>query len=273
MIEVAELARYPLTGAQAEHLEKTLMTAAGIACDRVLVLYDSTADSTVKPRQSQKEHHGLAAIQATTSVNGTEITFPGGQTDEVQFKLQGESIRVDEFGTVTPAYDMGDYWAERFADHFDTDGLRLALKSHFWRLGYGLNPRDRSNRPVHIVSTASVDYLKSLGENADFDASRFRPNIVLSGDLEPFGENDWIGQTIRIGGVLYTILKHTQRCPVPGIDQETGENRKDVPKLYKHLPTNEKGRPVFGVYGFPLLHGTGMMPIAVGDMVTLPNAA
>ncbi len=51
------------------------------------------------------------------------------------------------------------------------------------------------------------------------------------------------------------VSRPTERCPVPGYDQRTGTNRKDVPKLYRELPKSDDNKPIVGVYLYRMPSG------------------
>jgi len=73
--------------------------------------------------------------------------------------------------------------------------------------------------PILITSEASLaDLNNRLSEPVPM--SRFRPNLVFSGDLHPFDEDAW--QTIRIGDVILALVKPCGRCVVTTTDQATG---------------------------------------------------
>jgi uncharacterized protein YcbX len=67
---------------------------------------------------------------------------------------------------------------------------------------------------LHIVTSATLEHLRSLYPEGDFDARRFRPNIVLETPGETgFLEETWIGKTLAIGAeVRVRILMNTHRC-------------------------------------------------------------
>lgn len=119
-------------------------------------------------------------------------------------------------------------------------------------------PTNRKNAPIHIVSRASVSALtERLGSDGEEDLSqRFRPNIVIDGDIEPFVEQRW--ETLRLGSATLKIIRPTLRCPIPGLDPRTGRNIGDIPKLYRDMDKlpNDQGIPkaVFGVYAVPELN-------------------
>lgn len=68
--------------------------------------------------------------------------------------------------------------------------------------------------PLHIVTTKSLESLRKLKPDTDFDVLRFRPNILieLSNPTEDFPELAWIGKTLRVGNAVLKIEKATKRC-------------------------------------------------------------
>jgi uncharacterized protein YcbX len=49
----------------------------------------------------------------------------------------------------------------------------------------------------------------------DWDVRRFRPNVVVDGDLEAFAEDEWVGRTLRVGGAELAVRQPTVRCAMP----------------------------------------------------------
>ncbi len=66
---------------------------------------------------------------------------------------------------------------------------------------------------IHLITTATLDGLRRAWPQGRIDVRRFRPNIVLATDAEPFVENAWAGRRFAIGAEL--VLKGlgpTPRC-------------------------------------------------------------
>lgn len=267
MIEVVQICRYPLTGARAETLEHADILASGLRGDRKLLLYQAASEDEPAKRASQLEFPSLSCVQARTAEDSTEIYIPNYGNFYIQDTDDPTELTINEFGDQVPAVDAGDAFARRFQKYLGKENLRLAQKSAAWMLGGLTHPQERVNRPLHIVSMASVRELQQRMPLANFGAERFRPNIVIDGDLEPFEENQWLEHPVVINGIAYQITQLTQRCPVPGYDQRTGAKKKDVPKLYKGLQKNSKNRPVFGVYAVPTLNTNEETTVGLGYQV------
>jgi uncharacterized protein YcbX len=66
---------------------------------------------------------------------------------------------------------------------------------------------------IHLITTVTLERIQSAYPQGRIDVRRFRPNIVLETDAEPFAENAWAGRRFAIGGE--TVLKGfipTPRC-------------------------------------------------------------
>src|SRR5688572_17384109 len=68
--------------------------------------------------------------------------------------------------------------------------------------------------PLHVLTTASLSWLKSRNPGADWDVRRFRPNLLVETDGGVFGlvETAWVGKALRIGSVVIQCAAPTPRC-------------------------------------------------------------
>lgn len=117
--------------------------------------------------------------------------------------------------------------------------------------------------PFLIVSKESLDNLNGRILGKAVPMNRFRPNIVISGVEHAYDEDRM--DLIEIGGVKFEGHWTCDRCPMPGIEQETG--RKDgrplaaLAKYRKTKPGSDKVQ-----FGRNYNHlGVGM--IGIGDKV------
>ena len=275
MSQIESINRYPLSGAQADPLEESLLNLNGIVGDRYFLLYRPEAKPEGSDRISQKQFPRLAQLAAcyTRSSTAMQITFPDQAAIEVPLSdgLGGDWL-VNEFGDATPVIDEW-YWQSDYLSDFLGIQVRLGQKSPAWfrnEDGHYPKPAERSIAPLHIVSRASVAELQLRAGTTDFGAERFRPNLVVDTDEAPFSENEWVGRVLMVGRTAVQIHRGTKRCPIPGYDQKTGENKKDVPKLYRDLPKSAgDNKPLFGVYGYPLLRLGENEVICVGDRIEI----
>ena len=74
--------------------------------------------------------------------------------------------------------------------------------------------------PIHLVTSASLAEMRRRCPGADFDARRFRPNLVIDGAPAGLPELAWRGQRLRVGGCEFSVRKPTKRCVMTTLAQE-----------------------------------------------------
>lgn len=99
--------------------------------------------------------------------------------------------------------------------------------------------------PVSLISRASVD---AIGEGAGtpLDPRRFRNNFLIeTPDGAPFGEDRWVGRTIRIGeaedGPAISVSLRDVRCVMINLDPQTAASDPRVLKAAVRLNENCAG--------------------------------
>lgn len=117
---------------------------------------------------------------------------------------------------------------------WDDPGLPAALAADLGRdVRLARETRGQQDRPgtVHITIEAS---LRALAEElrAQVDVRRFRPNIHLELDAEPYAEEGWLGRRLRIGDAELELVEGCERCAIPTRDPQTQEK---WPQLLRHL--------------------------------------
>jgi uncharacterized protein YcbX len=70
--------------------------------------------------------------------------------------------------------------------------------------------------PVHLLTTATLAEAVGRHPGLDWSVRRFRPNLVLDVDAEPFVEDSWVGHRLAVGSeVILHINQPTVRCAMP----------------------------------------------------------
>jgi uncharacterized protein len=111
--------------------------------------------------------------------------------------------------------------------------------------------------PLLIASQASLDSLNTKLEHPVI-WERFRPNIVIDGDLEPHAEDGW--KHIRLGTLELQILKPCARCAIIMTNPETGVLEREPMRTLATYRTVQ-GKVMFAQNTIHLEPGT----IRVGD--------
>jgi uncharacterized protein YcbX len=150
----------------------------------------------------------------------------------------------------------GDGWA------WSDPGLPGALSADLGReVTLRSDPDGQQDLPDSLLVTVqgTLDALGSELETA-VDLRRFRTNVHLVLDAEPFAEESWQGRTLRVGDAGLSLLHPCERCAIPTRDPDTQD--KWAP-LLRHLFDRHSG--LFGINA----RATGAATISVGDQVTL----
>ena len=121
--------------------------------------------------------------------------------------------------------------------------------------------------PYLIVSSKSMDDVHHrLPADEEFDITKFRPNVVVSGANKPWEEDFWGELTIN-GHSKVACAHNCNRCTSINVDYNTGaQGTSESGKMLKMLSKDRrvdigaKYAPVFGRYSF--LH-----PESVGDEI------
>jgi uncharacterized protein len=114
--------------------------------------------------------------------------------------------------------------------------------------------------PLSLITTATASALCGLA-GVPANELRFRPNIVItSATGAPYGEDTWVGSTLRIGGVAVRVDRRDSRCVTVNVNPGTGQPDGPVLKVI-----GQYRRTYAGVYGTTVAPGR----LEVGDEVTI----
>jgi uncharacterized protein YcbX len=112
---------------------------------------------------------------------------------------------------------------------------------------------------LHVTVEASRRRLEEeLGRPVD--VRRFRPNIHVDLDAEPFAESGWEGRRLRVGDAELHVVRATDRCAITIHDPDTLDK---WPQLLRVV--NDAHASFFGVWS----DAAGAARIRVGDPVEL----
>lgn len=256
---VASLWRYPVKSMQGEELSATEISSAGLLGDRRFAVVD-VATGKVAGAKNPRKWPGFLQFRASyvaPPLGGdvlppVRVTLPDGTSatseDTDLPKLLSEALGRDvTFSGTTESASAEDY----MPDADEVVDFDLPSGTFF------------DCAPVHLVTTATLDQLRSLYPAGRFEPRRFRPNIIVAtGPAESgFAENDWVGREITIGpSVRLRVFMATGRCVMTTLPQF------DLPKDSGILRTAaQHNDAAVGVYAQVLSGGT----VRRGDVVTV----
>jgi len=115
------------------------------------------------------------------------------------------------------------------------------------------------DRPLHFLTTAALATMRAE-TRLDYDARRFRPNVLIELDAPGRPEDAWPGQSIQVGSIEVSILKPVKRCVMTTLPQPPIPHERGI--LAEVLARGG----ALGVYGAALSPGAW----TVGDAVVVP---
>ena len=116
---------------------------------------------------------------------------------------------------------------------------------------------------IHLLTTASLNWLRKKLPQSIIDEHRFRPNIVIESNDSTSNERDWIGSRIQIGGTILQIEEATERCVMTTLAQQ---NLPKDPDIMREIASELEAQ--FGLYAKIIEPGS----ISIGDTVKLLDA-
>jgi len=232
---LSELILYPIKSCAGLSLPQALLTTAGLA----------TADAKIVDREwmvvdanggymTQRDFPRMALITPTLHADTLTLAFPGMPALELALARpdaqSAPTCRVHIWDDSLRAYDCDDATAAWFSAalgvscrlvRFHADAVRVV--SQKWTGDVAATTLFSDGFPILVIGQGSLDDLNDKLRGAGRAAlpmNRFRPNVVIAG-IEAF-EEDYT-ETFQIGDVELKPVKPCPRCPMPSVDQATGE--------------------------------------------------
>ena len=256
---VSAIYRYPVKSMLGEDLPSAEIDHRGITGDRAYAVIDPAENrvgSAKIPKKWARLYEFSAAYPASPDAAGSvpQITFPDGSVvpadvADIDSRLSAELGKAVGFVSTKP----GDLKLEAVKPGLDAIELAETMDFPMINPFFDL-------AALHIVTSATLDHLRSLYPAGDFDARRFRPNFVLDAPGESgFLEETWIGKTLAIGDeVRVRIMMNTHRCAATTLPHNGLPNDPDILRT-----ANKHNGGNVGVYATVMETGT----VRVGDVV------
>lgn len=276
MPNVIALTIYPIKSCAGISLDSATLTETGLCSagihDREWML--------VTPQGlflTQREHPAMARIRPEITGDGVVVHAPGMPKLLLQAQSDAGSTTVTIWEESFSAIDCGDVAADWFSLALATP-CRLVRSStqtqrfanQKWTGDKLVATRFSDGYPILLTASAALDDLNQRLQQqgrAALPMNRFRPNIVLDGVEafeEDYAESFDIGEDIQLRPV-----KPCPRCPMPSIDQDTGEfgpDPLDILATYRTNPLVDGGI----TFGMNLIVEQGLDRVLhVGDTVNM----
>lgn len=280
-VTVAGLNVHPVKSTAIRPVERATVERAGFAGDRRWMVVDAEGGLV-----SARELHDLFSVVADVpqtdpdvreglrlrAAGHPELTVPDSAPEDVLDEVGVRLHRHDLTGAAVS--HAADAWLRTVTGRADLrlirciDPTRRALNPDFGAEGDHTAYAD--GYPVTLASMASLARLNDWitegalergdAEPARLPIERFRANVVVDGDLEPFAEDGW--RRIRIGEVGFRVAKPVDRCVMTTIDLSSLDTGKEpLRTLARHRRWD--GKTWFAMQLIPDSTGT----VRVGDEV------
>ena len=244
-MKLARITTYPVKSVSGTDMAAAEVRGLGVEGDRRwAVIYSNGVVAT------RRELPKLAHLSAVTTPHGISISF---ESDRFDIPVPtGAPCKVKVFSTgIDGVEDAGNY-----ASHFLSSALEREVRlvyfpdtaqrvvdrayapgDHFTALSDGF--------PVLLTTQASLAELNAELETP-VEMRRFRPNIVVGGDIEPWSEDTW--KVIRIGSSIFRVVKPCERCVMVTQDPSTGEqtHRNEPLATLRRIHRAVTGKIIFG---------------------------
>jgi uncharacterized protein YcbX len=229
---VTELHVYPVKSCGGVALEEAVVGPFGLCGDREWQLVgDDGAPMT------QRQFPVLARVRPSPVEGGLRLEAPGLPAIEVRTPLTADVTCQSFLGIEVRLGDAGDDAADWFGEVTGqptrllgiAEGYRRRLPDGVDVMGQDLSLADVA--PLHLVNRDSFGALLAEAEEP-FDTARFRANVVVDTGA-PWVEDRW--RTVRMGAVELTSMLPWPRCPIPQLDQRTGERHREPARVLRRL--------------------------------------
>lgn len=244
MISVSALYIYPIKSCRGIEVRSFRLDDLGPQFDRRYMIVDENGVA-ITQRAESRLALVVPSLQPTTLV----VRADGMQSLKLPLTQYGEGrvVEVAHFDHRSPAFDAGSDASEWFSE-FLGRACRLVYmpNAQVRRVSekYAPEPAYTSftdGFPELLVSSASIADLSARARTT-LVQERFRPTIVVSG-AEAYAEDSW--RKIRIGEVLFDVVKPSSRCVVTTIDPTTGARGKE-PLATLNEYRKQDGKVMFG---------------------------
>jgi uncharacterized protein YcbX len=230
--KISELWRYPVSSVAGEQIDHVEVSPNGMSGDRRFALVEVSNGVVAHPERDKRWQKAIFVKARTLADGDVQLQVPGHDWLSVQAAgLANALTSYFEFAVAVRPYERT---AQEGTDaEFAIDRYEVS--------------------PLHLLTSASIDHLKSIHPAGDPDRRRFRPNILMAAeqDISGFAELEWINAAIRLGELPGKVIAPTKRCGFTIIAQEGLEND---PEILRNVM--RYGKRNMGVYCAPFETGT-----------------
>ena len=217
-MRVSGLLRYPVKSMLGEGIQESAVDEKGVVGDRRFALIEQETGLVASAKQPSK-WAPLLQCRASLDESRASIQLPDGSTtssddprvDDVLSEYLGRRVSLSSQPPADPHLER--LWPK-------VPGLAPAgvVRKDPYATAMASAAPDTffDYAPLHLIALSTLEALRAEGRD-EFDALRFRPNIILDTDWPGFAEKAWLGRHLQLGDVVIEVVEHTPRCAVPAL--------------------------------------------------------
>jgi uncharacterized protein len=215
---VATINRFPVKSMQGEALDQAVVDENGIEGDRTWALRDVETGKLVSAKRPRL-WKAMLDCRATGSHDDVVVDLPSGDRFHIGDpelpgalgELFGRPVTVE----ASTHARQGVY----ASDWLEIEGLDLAGEIDLPTNLTGEGTSFVDVAVLHLLTTASLAALASVGPETAGSVDRFRPSLLIDTPvLDGFAEDGWAGRTLRIGEVEIVVGEPAPRCVMTTLD-------------------------------------------------------
>ena len=211
---VESIWRYPVKSMAGEKLQSVFVSDKGIIGDRVYAFVNEETNRAAVVRkwaESLLNYHPrfVSEPDPHSKIPALEIVMPSGETlttadSNIEERISTAFDRQLKLMTTAPPGLLIEVPA-------GTLGGNLIEVTEFPLAGGAPAGAFFDYGCMHLIASSTLNHFQKTYPEGRFDERRFRPNLVIHSDSEPFIENTWVGRTIMIGTEV--VLRVSIPCP------------------------------------------------------------
>ncbi len=268
MLKVTEVNVFPVKSLRGISVGSAVPDRCGFEHDRRWMLVDTDGRFI-----TQRQYAQLALIETRLRTDGISLRVQDRKVLEIPLQPEqtGRRIEVRVWNDRVSAVVADEKINQWFSDYLGVACQLVAMPRDGVRAvdpDYAVSPQDQvsfaDGFPFLLIGEASLRDLNrrllQRGESA-VPMIRFRPNIVVDTE-QAFVEDRW--KKIRIGELIFHLVKPCSRCVIPTIDLQTAARHQEP--LRTLLEYRKQGNKAY--FGQNLVHE--FVPgavVSVGDRV------
>lgn len=217
MITLSKLYIYPIKSLRGLQLSHAQVSSSGLALDRTSMITEP--DGTFI---TARQYPQMVLFTPALLADGLFLTAPDGES---------AAIRFSDF---IPNAQPTEVWGNHFTALIAPEGINHWLSGYFQRdvqlrwLGPELTRRVKKHPEIPLSFADGYPYLlinqtsfNDLQQRcpSNIKMEQFRPNLVVTG-ANAWAEDFW--QVIRIGDVIFELIKPCSRCVLTTVSTERG---------------------------------------------------